>query len=57
MTKRDDELSPTDMIVRRARLLLGHFEMHRGQLPEPLIKGLTELRDAIRELDKPAAGA
>jgi hypothetical protein len=58
MTKRDNELSRAELIEKRAKQLLEHFEMHRGQLPEPLTKGLTGLRDAVAKPDdeKPTAG-
>jgi hypothetical protein len=58
MTKRDNELTRFELIEKRAKQLLEHFEMHRGQLPEPLIHGLTGLRDAVAKPDdaKPTAG-
>ena len=49
MTKRDNELTRTELIEKRARQLLEHFDMHRGQLPEPLLIGFTGLRDAINK--------
>ena len=47
MTKRDNELTPPELVDRRARKLLDIWEMHRGQLPEDLIKALEGLRNAV----------
>lgn len=47
MSKRDNELSRPELIEKRAKKLLEHFEVHRGQLPQSLIDGLTGLRDAV----------
>jgi hypothetical protein len=66
MSKRDNELSRPELIEKRAKKLLEHFEVHRGQLPQSLIDGLTGLRDAVlkpvesllkpKEPTEPAAG-
>lgn len=69
MTKRDNErlrdfpsddkkLTRVGLIEKRALQLLEQFDMHRGQLPEPLLTACVGLRDAISKPDdvvKPAA--
>jgi len=47
MSKRDNELSRPELIEKRAKKLLDHWEVHRGQLPQSLIDGIVGLRDAV----------
>jgi hypothetical protein len=46
-----DKRSHPEKIEQRVRELLAEWEYHRGSLPEPLITGLTKLRDAVRAAD------